>query len=124
MRLDSLASDILYADSGWAPISAVQAIREDVIEGLCKLDDSLIGLASGLEEAARKLRDCVAAGDARCIEEKLRAIEEAVGKLREVLATRKEYLRFATSGGRGEDLSEAVSSLWRAARSLVSRLLP
>ncbi len=62
VRLDSLASDVLYADSGWAPVSAVQAIREDVIEGLCKLDDSMIGPASGIEEAARAVKGCVEAG--------------------------------------------------------------
>jgi hypothetical protein len=122
-----LSSDILYADSGWAPVSAVQAIREPEIRQLCEYDNALIGLAV---EAARLASELRAAAERRDNQ----GVEEASGKLGEVLAAlkrlyeeRRSYLRFVTHQGLSarqalEKLGAAAGSALEKAKELLAQL--
>ncbi len=118
-----LSSDILYADSGWAPVGAVQAIREDEIRLLCSVDDSMIGLAEAVKALASRLEEAARRGDASAAEEALRELEEAVDKLRGLYEERRRLLRFASTGRTvAGEAREAVTRVVAAARGLLSRL--
>ncbi len=118
-RLNRLAADVLYADAGWAPVSAVQAIREEEILRLCEIDDTMIGLSEALLEATRRLVEAVRRGDHQEADQRLRDVLDAASKLEDVLRARTEYLRFA---GRGEKPITGYQDIIGAAKSLLSRL--
>jgi len=125
--LQGLSSDVLYADAGWAPVGAAQAIREPELRQLCSYDDAMIGLAEAILALARRLRGAVEAGDYAEAANEARELEEAARRLRELYEERRRFLHFVTHEGLG--LREALGKLRRgaggaleAARSLLERL--
>ena len=119
LALQNTASDVLYADSGWAPVGAVQAVREPEIRELCRYDDSMIGLSEAILETARRLRAAVEAGS---LEEAARLageLEAQLGTLRGVYDERRRYLHFVTH--EGLSAREALARLGGAAGGVVER---
>ena len=122
-RVQNLASDILYADSGWAPVSAAQAIRENEILGLCEIDDTMIGLAEAVRKLASELEAAASMGDTMTVAEKIRLLGEALEKLGSVYAERRRYLQFATTDATvAARIREAFTGLRSAARRLLDRV--
>ncbi len=113
LEAQKLASDILYADSGWAPVSAVQAIREEELRRLCEYDDTLIGLSEGILVKASELLDATRRGDTGTVERVIDELRDAIRTARRVYEERVRFLRFAGAGG---------ESVLEKAKSLLSRL--
>lgn len=125
--LQNLGSDILYADAGWAPVGAAQAIREPELRQLCSYDDTMVGLAEAVLALARRVRDSVEAGDYTTAAAEARELEDAVKKLRGLYEERRSYLRFVTHQGlRARDVAQKLrsgaGSALEAARSALGRL--
>ncbi len=120
-KLNMLSADVLYADSGWAPVSAVQAIREDEILKLCEIDDTMLGVAEALSEAARRLDQALRSGNHQEAQQLAADILAAADRLREILELRREFLRFA--GGANPGLTDRVKSAVASAREAIERLL-
>jgi len=125
--LQGLSSDVLYADAGWAPVGAAQAIREAEIRRLCGYDDAMIGLAEAILALARRLRSAVEAGDYAAAASEARELEEAAGKLRSLYEERRRFLSFVTHRGLSarealEKAKAGASSALEAARSTLRRL--
>ena len=121
VEAQGLSSDILYADSGWAPVGAVQAIREPEIRQLCEYDNTLIGLAETVLQLSRQLRAAAERGDtteAAGLAEKLR---EALQALRSLYEERRRYLRFTTHQGLAA--KEALARIARGAREAAGTAL-
>ncbi|BES81589.1 hypothetical protein [Pyrodictium abyssi] len=112
-EVSGLVSDILYADSGWAPVGAARAIREDEILRLCEYDDSMIGLGEAAARTARELRAAVGLGDYQKALELLGRLEEVARSLRELYEERRRFLQFASSG-------DTVAGRLRAAAGAVA----
>ena len=129
-EVSGLASDLLYADSGWAPVGAARAIREDEILRLCEYDDSMIGLGEAAARTARELRAAVGRGDYQKALELLGRLEEVARSLRELYEERRRFLQFASSSdtvaGRlraaAEAAVEGLGSAVSRARGLLARL--
>ncbi len=114
LEAQRLSSDILYADAGWAPVSAVQAIREEQLLKLCEIDDTLIGLAEAIAAKAVELLDAAKRGDSSRLEKLAGELAEAISAARRVYEERSRFLRFAGPGEPG---------LLERARRLISKLL-
>ncbi len=122
-RLNRLSADILYADAGWAPVSAVQAIREEEILRLCEFDDTMIGLGEVLLEAARRVADAVRRSDYQEANQRLQDVLDAASRLEETLRARAEYLRFAGSGEKPVTSYQDVIGMARSALSKLAEKL-
>ena len=130
VEVSGLASDILYADSGWAPVGAARAIREEEILRLCDYDDSMIGLGEAAAKTARELRAAVGLGDYQRALELLGQLEEVVRSLRGLYEERRRFLQFASSGetvagqlrAAGQAVAGGLGSAVSRARSLLSRV--
>ena len=119
IELQNLGSDLLYADSGWAPIGAAQAVREEEIRQLCEYDDAVIGVAEAILKIARELRVAAEAGDVKGAQEKISELREAVSQARSLYEERRKYLRFVTH--QGLTAREALEKIGGAARSALSK---
>lgn len=119
IELQNVGSDLLYADSGWAPIGAAQAVREDEIRQLCEYDDAVIGVAEALASRARELRLLVEAGRVEEAANKAMELRELLASLRETYEERRKYLRFVTH--EGLSAREAMKRLGAGAASALSR---
>jgi len=128
--LQVLSDDIAFADAGWAPVGAVQAIREDEIRKLCEYDDTMLGLAEQILRLSRSLLDAAARSDTGEVLSLAGQLEEAVSSLRALYDERREFLRFATTQKGPEAAAraaaakakEALGAALEKARTLLRRL--
>ncbi len=123
-RLRELATSILYADSGWAPVSAARKIGSEEIRRLCSYDDTMIGLAEAARELAKRIRAAVERGDTGEAQRLAAEMGEALDKLQALYEERRRYISFATAQGPGvaERVKAALGSALEAARETLGRL--
>ena len=119
-----LSSSILYADSGWAPVSAARKITREEILRLCSYDDTMIGLAEAVRELSRRLRRSVELGDWQAAGSLAAELAEALEKLRALYDERRRFIQLASHQGKGfaERVREAIGGALEEARALLSRL--
>ncbi len=130
MKLRNIATDISYADSGWAPVGAAQAIREEEILKLCDYDDSLIGLGEAALAKAREVYNNLQAGNIAGAQQALMELDQVVTTIRELYDERKRFLTFATTQkGLGDTVAAVggavvggIGSALSKAKQLLSRI--
>jgi len=130
MKLRNTASDIFYADSGWAPVGAAQAIREDEILKLCEYDDSLIGLSEAALAKAREIYNNLQAMNVTGVQQVIAELDQVVNTIRELYDERKKFLSFVTTQkglgtavtGAGRTIAKGFGAAISKAKQLLSKI--
>ena len=130
MKLRNTATDIFYADSGWAPVGAAQAIREEEILRLCDYDDSMIGLGEAALLKAREVYNNLQSMNIQGAQQALLELDQVVNTIRELYDERKRFLAFATTQkGLGDTVAavggavvSGIGSALSKAKQLLARI--